>query len=62
MPTYRVELFDGRTPEKKKELMEAITEASVRVLGCSADSVDVIIYDIPKHDWGTAGVPWSEAK
>ena len=42
--------------------MEAITEASVRVLGCSADSVDVIIYDIPKHDWGTAGVPWSEAK
>ncbi|MDX5363491.1 MAG: 4-oxalocrotonate tautomerase [Zoogloeaceae bacterium] len=62
MPTYRVELFEGRTPEKKKELMEAITEASVRVLGCSADSVDVIIYDIPKHDWGTAGVPWSEAK
>jgi len=61
MPTFRVELFEGRTPEKKKELMQAVTEASCRVLGCGPESVDVIIYDIPKHDWATAGKPWSEA-
>lgn len=61
MPTFRVELFEGRTPEQKKELMQAVTEASCRVLGCGPEAVDVIIYDIPKHDWATAGKPWSEA-
>lgn len=61
MPTFRIDMFEGRPPEKKKELMEAITRETCRVLGCGPESVDIIIYDIPKHDWATAGKPWSEA-
>jgi 4-oxalocrotonate tautomerase len=60
MPTIRVELFEGRTPEQKAALAKEITEACVRVLGGSADGVDILFYDIARHDWSTGGVLWSD--
>jgi 4-oxalocrotonate tautomerase len=60
MPTIRVELFAGRTPEQKRAAAQALTEAAVRTLGASPDSVDVIFQDVQRHDWATAGVPWSD--
>ena len=60
MPTIRVELFEGRTPQQKAALAREITEACVRVLGGSADSVDILFYDVARHDWATGGVLWSE--
>lgn len=62
MPAIRVEMFEGRTPEQKRLLAKELTEATVRALGVPADSVDIIMFDIPRHDWATAGVPWSERK
>lgn len=32
MPTYRVEMIEGRTVEQKKKLVEEITRVSVEVL------------------------------
>lgn len=60
MPTIRVELFEGRTPEQKAALAEEITAACVRVLGGSPGGVDILFYDIKKHDWATGGRLWSE--
>ena len=62
MPTLRVELFEGRTPEQKAALAQALTEATVKTLGCSADGVDILFFDIKKQDWATGGVLWSERK
>ncbi|MEK9950590.1 MAG: 4-oxalocrotonate tautomerase [Curvibacter sp.] len=62
MPTIRVEMFEGRTPEQKREFVTAITEATVQTLGSSPEAVDVIITDIKKSDWATGGVLWSEKK
>ncbi|MDE2617782.1 MAG: 4-oxalocrotonate tautomerase [Burkholderiales bacterium] len=62
MPTIRVEMFEGRTPEQKKEFVKAITEATVKTLGTSPEAVDVILTDIKKSDWATGGVLWSEKK
>lgn len=62
MPTIRVEMFEGRTAEQKREFVKAVTEATVRTLGSSADAVDVILYEVKKSDWATAGVLWSEKK
>ena len=59
-PTIRVELFEGRTPEQKRALAAALTEATVRTLGGSADSVDVLFFDIARQDWATGGVLWSD--
>jgi 4-oxalocrotonate tautomerase len=60
MPTIRVELFAGRTREQKAALAAALTEATVRMLGGSADSVDILFFDIERHDWATAGTLWSD--
>ena len=62
MPTIRVELFEGRTPEQKRNLVAALTEAAVKTLGGSPESVDVLLFDIKPSDWSTGGVLWSEKK
>jgi 4-oxalocrotonate tautomerase len=59
MPTIRVELFEGRKPEQKAALAKELTDACVRVLGGSADGVDVVFQDVARHDWATGGVLWS---
>lgn len=58
MPTIRVELMTGRTVEQKRALAAALTEATVRTLGGSAASVDVVFFDIERHDWATGGELW----
>jgi 4-oxalocrotonate tautomerase len=60
MPTLRVEMFEGRTSEQKRALAKELTEACVRVLGGSADSVDILFYDIARQDWATGGTLWSD--
>ena len=60
MPTIRVELFEGRTEEQKRALAKELTEACVRVLGGAADGVDVLFFDIARHDWATGGTLWSD--
>ena len=62
MPTLRVELMEGRTPEQKKNLVRALTQAVVDTLGSKAESVDVLLYDIKRGDWATGGELWSEKK
>jgi 4-oxalocrotonate tautomerase len=60
MPTIRVELFEGRTVEQKRALATELTQACVRVLGGSADAVDILFYDIARQDWSTGGTLWSD--
>ena len=60
MPTLRVELFEGRTAEQKRALAKELTDACVRVLGGSADGVDVLFFDIRREDWASGGVLWSD--
>ena len=62
MPTFHVEMFEGRTPEQKKSLVEKVTQAAVDALGCQPDSVDIIITDIKKENWATGGKLWSEPR
>ena len=60
MPTMHIELFAGRSPEQKKELVEALTRETCRVLGCDASAVDIILIDVERHNWATGGKMWSE--
>ena len=62
MPTIRVELFEGRTPEQNSNLVKAITQACVDTLGSKAESVDILLFDIKPSDWATGGELWSEKK
>jgi 4-oxalocrotonate tautomerase len=60
MPTIHIELFEGRTEEQKRACAQAVTEAVVRTLGGSLESVDIIFTDVRRHDWATGGVLWSD--
>lgn len=60
MPTLRVELFEGRTAEQKAALARELTAACVKVLGGSADGVDVLFYDVARSNWATGGTLWSQ--
>ena len=61
MPTINVQMFEGRTIEQKRAFVKAITEAACKTLECSPQSVDVIIQEVKKEDWATAGTLWSDA-
>lgn len=62
MPTLRVELLEGRTVEQKKALVTALTKAVVDTLGAKPESVDILLYDIRRHDWATGGELWSDKR
>jgi 4-oxalocrotonate tautomerase len=62
MPTYHVEMLEGRTLEQKQKLVEAITRVSVEVLGGNPDSVDVLIVDVKRENWATGGKLWTEPR
>ncbi len=62
MPTYHVEMIEGRTESQKKRLVQEITRVSVEVLGGSPESVDVLIVDVKPGNWATGGRLWSEPR
>ena len=60
MPIIRVDMFEGRTPDQKRALAAALTQACVTALGSSPESVQVLMFDVPKSDWASGGTLWSE--
>ena len=62
MPLIQVQMFEGRTPEIKREFVEAITRETCRVLKCEPGAVEIIMRDVKKSDWASGGVLWSEKK
>lgn len=59
MPVVTVEMWEGRTIEQKKKLVAGIT-AAMTDIGIPAEVIQIIIKDVPKHNWATAGKLASE--
>lgn len=59
MPVVIVEMWEGRTIEQKKKLVEGITKA-FEGIGTSPAALHIILKDNPKHNWGHAGKLASE--
>ena len=55
MPIIRVEMFAGRTEQQKRELVRELTDAFVNAAGGTPESVNVVITDVDKSDWGSGG-------
>ena len=56
MPVVTVELWEGRTVDQKRKLVDAITKAMVKHADANPDALHVIIHEIPRENWGRAGV------
>ncbi len=59
MPIVIVEMWEGRTVEQKKQLVEGITSSFAKI-GTQPEAVHIIIKDNPKHNWATGGKLASE--
>lgn len=56
MPFAQIYLLEGRTEDQKRALIEKVTQAIVEALGAPQQNVRVWIHDMPKENWGIAGV------
>jgi 4-oxalocrotonate tautomerase len=57
MPVVRVSFYQGRSPEQKRQIAEAITDALVRIAGSKRHAVNVIFENVAKDDWVIGGAP-----
>ena len=55
MPNITVQWYAGRTPDQKRQITQAITEAMVRIGKTTADQVHIVFQDVEKSDWGYNG-------
>jgi 4-oxalocrotonate tautomerase len=56
MPIINVQLIAGRPLELRERLIAELTGTAVDVLGVPAQSVRVILTEVPAEHWGVAGV------
>jgi 4-oxalocrotonate tautomerase len=61
MPFIIVEMWDGRTVDQKKIVVEGITATFVKI-GVPAEAVHIAIHDVLKHNWADGGKLASEPK
>lgn len=58
MPYVNVQITrEGNTPEQKRQVIAAVTQVLVEVLGKDPDTTFVVIDEVDVEDWGIGGVP-----
>lgn len=56
MPVVRIEMYEGRSIEQKRELVRGVTDVVARVTGNPADAVHVIIEEVKRENWSIGGL------
>ncbi|WP_281171898.1 2-hydroxymuconate tautomerase [Comamonas composti] len=56
MPFAQIYMLEGRSEEQKKAVIEKVTQALVEAVGAPVANVRVWIQDVPKENWGIAGI------
>ena len=56
MPFAQIYLLEGRSEAQKRVLIEKVTQAIVEAVDAPKQNVRVWIHDMPKENWGIAGV------
>jgi 4-oxalocrotonate tautomerase len=55
MPFINIKMTPGASASKKAELIKAITQLMVDMLGKNPETTHVVIEEIAAEDWGIAG-------
>ena len=55
MPLVRIDLLEGRTPERKTDLIRRVTEAVITALDVRPEQVRVLLNEIPPEHWAIGG-------
>lgn len=60
MPFAQIYMLEGRTPEQKKAVIEKVTQALHEATEAKKETIRVCIHEMPKENWGIAGVSAKE--
>ena len=60
MPVITVTMWEGRTKDQKRELVQALTRETARIIECPESVVQVVLEDVRKENWGLGGKLASE--
>lgn len=60
MPIISVTIAEGRTVERKRALIRAITDAVVEAMDSKPEQVRVMINELPLDHYGIAGMTFGE--
>jgi 4-oxalocrotonate tautomerase len=60
MPIISVVIAEGRSVEKKRKLVLALTNAAVEAFECEPETVRVILNETPLDHYAVAGVTFGE--
>ncbi|MEY3263124.1 MAG: hypothetical protein RL717_601 [Pseudomonadota bacterium] len=56
MPFATIQMLEGRTEDQKRAVIEKVTQALHEAVGAPKETIRILIQDIPKTNWGIAGV------
>ena len=59
MPFITVGMWEGRTPEQKKDIVKDITATFLKI-GIPANQIHIVLKDNKKENWGINGMLASE--
>lgn len=55
MPFIQINILEGRTKEKKEQLIHEVTDTVERVIDAPRETIRVMIQEMPTNHWGIAG-------
>ena len=56
MPYVQIYMLEGRTEEQTRAVIEKVTAALHEAVGAPKEAIRAWIHDMPKENWGIAGV------
>ncbi|MCL4422249.1 MAG: tautomerase family protein [Actinobacteria bacterium] len=62
MPLVEVTLVQGRTPERLRALITAVTDAVEQSIEAPRDSVHVVLREVPATHWAAGDVTIAEQR
>ena len=62
MPIINIKMLEGRSLEQKRELVQALTRETVRILNIKPEVVEMVIEEYPLTNWASAGQLYTDTK
>ncbi|MCT6923482.1 2-hydroxymuconate tautomerase [Metasolibacillus sp.] len=56
MPIITIKMIEGRTDEQKRALVQEVTEAVSKTVNAPKENISIIIEEMSKNHYATAGV------
>ncbi len=62
MPIVHIELFEGRSLEQKREMVQKVTDAIAETANCPKAAVKIVIREMKKSHFSEGGVLRSDTE